>query len=178
MVGWLVGEVSLKDSAKMFAQFLIVSNRIVRRHLPQVFLVSGGLMQDGHNPSDYMAEALKYDIAPCFDIFGYHPYGHDDQLLAAQKSIEDSLRRSDLSDKPVWFTEYGTTNNKDRKNRLNSTFKEAKDLNAIFWFLNQDFGVINNTYGLVDFFGKRKPDFFLFKNLVKQHQSVASRSNK
>lgn len=145
-------------SAALFAAFLRTANSEIRKHQPDAFIISGGLFSR-ENDVPYLRHALGQGVADCFDIIGYHPYAN----LQAATEIQDRLARA--FGKPVWFTEYGTTDNDARTGIMTGMFAQKQQLNALFWFIDRDFGLFSDTYGLVDYLGHPKPDYALFKRL-------------
>lgn len=156
-----------EDSARLFATYLRTANGVIREYDTTAFIVSGGLFSRA-NASSYAQEVLKQDVADCFDVVGYHPYEDLGHFAKRQQELERE------TGKPVWMTEYGTTDNRQRADILRQTFAELPNLNGLFWYLDRDFGIFSETYGLADYFGHPKPDYRLFKHL--QAATMASRN--
>ena len=164
--GWLStnrtpeSNVAIEDgpSAQLFAKFLQVSNEVIRVHAPDALIVSGGLFSSP-NAIGYLRRIRSYGVDKCVDIIGYHPYANEGTFVQTQRQLEG------IAEKPVWFTEYGTVDNRARGGLLTSTFSIMPELNAVFWFIDRDFGIFSDTYGLVDYFGVPKSDYALFQSL-------------
>lgn len=117
-----------------------------------------------------MEAMFSHNIRNCIDIFGYHPYANAHQFIPVQDYLQTHLKRLG-TDIPVWYTEYGTTQNDERAKALETIFSQTNQLNAQFWFLDHDFGIFQDRYGLVDYFGHQKPEYDLFKKLLQRSQT-------
>lgn len=167
--------VSTEESAALFAEVLKIANEVIRPVAPDILIVSGGLFSH-ENVKDYMQAMFSHGISDCIDIFGYHPYANAHQFLLVQDYLQLYLDRLGAHI-PVWYTEYGTTDNGMRKIALTTVFSQSNKLNAQFWFLDRDFGIFSDTYGLLDYFGNPKPDYEMFKHMMQKSKTLAPIKN-
>lgn len=149
-------DIDEKASVALFAKFLHVANEVLRANNSNMLIVSGGLFSQA-NAVPYLTALLKQDIKGCIDIVGYHPYASIQGLAEQQRQLEA------LAGIPVWFTEFGSTDNDARAGLLESVFSQIGTINAFFWFLDRDVGIFNEPWGLVDYFNNPKPDFEIFR---------------
>lgn len=147
------------NNVRAFASFLRTANAMIRPNDRQAFIVSGGLFSR-ENSEGYLQQLMEQGVASCFDIVGYHPYANAGHFAEVQQRLER------LSGKPVWMTEYGTTDNNQREALLRQAFAELPRINALFWFVDRDFGLFSDTYGLRDYLGHAKPAYQLFQKLA------------
>lgn len=162
--GWPDLKNSVQNNIRLYKEILIETNKAIRKNHSQVILISAGLSPDGQPPEIFLKALNEKSMQSCFDIIGFHPYGKEGLL---EKTIEEIKAYSNTikdKSKPVWFTEYGTDRNSDRRRLILSTFKEVQSLEALFWFSERDIHIWNNTYGLVTYYYAKKPEFWLFKN--------------
>lgn len=172
--GWLSNErdknkltVPLKENAELFANTLRASNELIRPYAPNVILISGGLMSHD-NAGLFMQEMFSHDISDCIDVLGYHPYEYHNRLVEVQNIIQNFLKQNKAGEMPIWYTEYGVTENWKRAEYVSEIFSVRNNVNAMFLFTDQDFGVFDNTYGLIDYFGTPKKEYNLFKSYIQK----------
>ncbi len=111
-----------------YTRMLRVAYTEIKAVAPQVTVVSGGLAPtvttgDGRAVSDleFADEMFANGAGQYFDVFGYHPYGYNsppeqepspEQLNYRRvELIRQLMREYDLTDKPIWLTEFGWLRN-------------------------------------------------------------------
>ncbi len=163
---WLWSGYNGKDYVHAYANILSITNKTLRSIDTDWFLILGWFSPDGENPLVYLQSLYDLGSMKCFDMIWFHPYGFENRLTELKKTIQDiSIKNKDIG-KPIWFTEFGTTDEKNKQALLSNILKEVNTTDAFFWFSIKDFSPINNFYGLVDFFNNKKEIYNFFKNNI------------
>lgn len=180
--GWLTKDVSAKEHLGGYTMLLALTNKAVRKHDPDGFVILGGLASDQHRglPAESTMKTI-YGLGAkrCFDIFAYHPYGYQNQFPQARARVDRILKRAGDQGKPVWFNEYGWTDHKSMDRARNATvqtnpmmaaFAQRHAADALFWFSARDYSrkLGTPTFGLATHKGKKRPSFETFRELVAQ----------
>lgn len=177
--GWLTKKEDAGAYLGAYTLLLARANRIVRRHDPRGFVILGGIASDQHR--GLAAEAtmnVLYGLGAqrCFDIFAYHPYGYQNRFPEARARIDKLLRRHGDAAKPVWFNEYGWTDqasmdmarNMGAENPMIAAFRQAGVADAFFWFAAKDYSRRRGTptFGLATYELKKRPSFETFRAII------------
>lgn len=169
--GWPDDHRDVINNARHYAILLQAANRAIRLDHPDAVLISAGLSPDGQSAESFLRTVYATIGRECFDVLGLHPYGAEGRLEKLQQDAYKFLRLMQDEKKPVWFTEYGTDRNGDRARLLRSTFAEAAQLDALFWFNERDIHRWDDTYGVVTYDYVAKPEYVLFKQLLVRDSS-------
>ncbi|MDO8676251.1 MAG: cellulase family glycosylhydrolase [Candidatus Azambacteria bacterium] len=162
-----------KVNISKYVVYLSGMNTGIHASDPNAVIVLGGLSSSEENISlkNFLDGLYKEEGGRCFDVFAFHPYGFDGRFEEVKKELENQMKRYGDSGKPIWFNEYGTSDNNLRKDLLNILRDEIKVVPAFFWFSVKDFS-LKDPYGLVTAdFRKKEPDYSLFKALVESYQN-------
>jgi len=180
--GWLRDSDPAEPHLGAYALLLARANQAVRSHDPKGFVVLGGIAGDSRRtlPAERTMEVLfDLGIKPCFDIFAFHPYGYQNRFPEARQRIERILAAGHAKTKPVWFNEYGWTDQHEMSLEVNDTkdtnpmmavFSQRNVAEALFWFAAKDYSARRKTptFGLADFDLNRRPSFETFRKLVNE----------
>lgn len=160
-----------KIDVSKYVLYLAGMNEGIHESDPNAVIVLGGLSSSEESISlkNFLDGLYKEDGGRCFDIFAFHPYGFDGRFEGVKKELENQMKLRGDSGKPIWFNEYGTSDNNLRKDLLNILRDEIKVAPAFFWFSVKDFS-LEDPYGLITAdFRKKEPDYSLFKALVESY---------
>lgn len=161
--GWPFQTGVLQHDAKLYASVLTNANVAIRKYDPNGFIMLGGLSPDGISPHEYLAEVYAHSNPDCFDIVSYHPYGQSNRLTELQDELEAFLATQGDAHKPVWFGEFGTSDEVLVPSILHDVTHHAPALNALIWFSLRDLKSTGWNFGLVEYSGEKKPAFETFK---------------
>lgn len=180
--GWLTDREDARSHLGLYALLLARANEAVRTHDPKGVVILGGLASDQHRgvPAEETMDALyAYGIKDCFDVFAYHPYGYQNKLPEARARVDRILAAHGDTGKPVWFNEYGwteqramdmTRNDAASTNPMLAVFSQRDSADALFWFAAKDYSRRPGTpaFGLADFDLNKRPSFDTFRRLVEE----------
>lgn len=177
--GWLTKKHDAGAYLGAYTLLLARANQIVRRHDPRGFVILGGIASDQHRGlavEDTMNVLYGLGAQRCFDIFAYHPYGYQNRFPEARARIDKLLRRHGDAAKPVWFNEYGWTDqasmdmarNMGAENPMIAVFRQAGVADAFFWFAAKDYSRRRGTptFGLATYELKKRPSFETFRTII------------
>jgi hypothetical protein len=112
--------------------FLAQVAAFIRKRDPDAVIVLPGMSAPVGYPLDVWLEGvLQGGGADWFDIVNYHCYGPWQGYCRQREVLRDFLDRHNLSDKPVWMTENGSTRDSGltiRTNYPNSPESQAADI--------------------------------------------------
>lgn len=182
--GWLTKGTKVEPFLGVYTLLLARTNQIVRVVDPQGLVVIGGLASDQHrglNAETTMDRIYGLGAKNCFDIMAYHPYGYQGKFGQALRRVRNILARHGDANKPIWFNEYGWTdqnsmdlarNNTEKTNPMIAAFAQMRGADGFFWFSVKDYSRRLNapSFGLADFNGNKRPSFRTFKELVDRYQ--------
>jgi hypothetical protein len=178
--GWLTNRDSALDNLGLYALLLARANVAVRANDPRGVVLLGGLASDQHRglPAERTMDVLYgYGSRDCFDIFAFHPYGYQNRFPEARTRVDRILAAHGDAGKPVWFNEYGWTEQRAMDMTRNATastnpmmaaFAQRDSADALFWFSAKDYSAKPGTpaFGLADFKLNRRPSFETFRGLM------------
>ncbi len=178
--GWLTEDHDAWTNLPNYTRLLGIANEVVREHDPEGLVVLGGLASDQHRglPLEDTMEVLDgYGATGCFDVFAYHPYGYQNQFGEARARVQDTLDDIGRPDLPVWFDEYGWTdqdsmdlavNPTPADNPMLATFADKDVADALFWFSARDYSSRASapTFGLADADLVKRPSFTTFQTAL------------
>ncbi|MEZ4239253.1 MAG: hypothetical protein R3F59_24485 [Myxococcota bacterium] len=149
--GWLTDADDPYVNLPNYTRLLGIANEVVREVDPEGVVVLGGIASDQHRglPLEEVADVLYgYGAADCFDVFAYHPYGYQNRFPEARDRVQAVLDVHDDAEKPVWFDEYGWTdqasmdlavNDTAETNPMLAVFAQKDVADALFWFSAKDY---------------------------------------
>lgn len=165
--GWPKIGQSVQESAAVYASTLSAAAVAIRELDKKAFIISAGLSPQ-NDPESYARWLVKLTPPACYDAIGLHPYGQQGRFSAVQNNVVALLEQENRPQKPVWFTEYGTDNNRMRHELLQRLGEEARNAPITFFFTERDIGRFTDTYGLRRKDGSPKLDYASFKRLLSQ----------
>lgn len=182
--GWLNKRADAQQNLAGYAMLLARANAAVRAHDPRGVVILGGVASDQHRglPLE-KTMAILYDLGAgkCFDVMAFHPYGYQNQFPKARARVDRVMARYGDGNKPVWFNEYGWTEQKAMDlarngNRTNNPMLAALgqrgSADALFWFAAKDYSARRGTpsFGLATFDLEKRPSFETFTGFVRGNQ--------
>ncbi|MCA9494445.1 MAG: hypothetical protein KC621_31175, partial [Myxococcales bacterium] len=149
--GWLTDDDDAWTHLPDYTRLLGIANEVVRAHDPEGFVVIGGIASEQHRGLS-LAETMEvlygYGAQDCFDVMGFHPYGYQNRFAEARRAVQEVMDAGDAGDKPVWFSEYGWTDQESMDLDVNDTvdtnpmmaaFDQKDVADAFFWFSAKDY---------------------------------------
>lgn len=179
--GWLSRDYAARENLDLYALLLARANRAVRENDPQGVVLIGGLASDQHRGlpiEETMRILYGHGVRNCFDVMAYHPYGYQNQFPAARARVDAVLAAGGDAGKPVWFNEYGWTDQASMDLARNATaetnpmlaaLSQRDSAEALFWFSAVDYSGRRRapTFGLADYDGELRPSFRTFRSYVQ-----------
>lgn len=179
--GWLDKGVNARRMLGAYTLLLARANQAVRAHDPKGVVVIGGLASDQHRglpAEDTMDVVYGLGARDCFDVMAYHPYGYQNRFPEARARIDAILAAAGDSGKPVWFNEYGWTEQREMdmarnpdpgSNPMLAALGQRSSADALFWFAAKDYSRRAGTpaFGLATFDLELRPSFETFRNFVE-----------
>jgi polysaccharide biosynthesis protein PslG len=179
--GWLAHQHDARSNLGAYALLLARANRAVRQNDPQGVVLIGGIASDQHRglPLEQTMEILYgFGTRNCFDVMAYHPYGYQNQFPVARARVDAVLAAGNDRGKPIWFNEYGWTNQAEmdlarnsnqHTNPMLAALSQRGSADALFWFSAADYSrrPRTPTFGLADFHGRPRPSFETFRRAVE-----------
>jgi len=166
--GWAFESGDVQYDAKLFASILVKANQVIRDQSLDALIISGGLSPD-NDPRTFTKHMYEFVAADCFDIFSFHPYGRGERLVAVQTQWETYLAELGDSGKPVWFAEFGTSDEETTATVLRQLDGQMDELNAVIWFSLRDLKPTGWNFGLVEHDWQKKPAYDQFKKIVQNY---------
>lgn len=180
--GWLTDRHAAREHLDLYTLLLARANLAVRENDPQGVVILGGLASDdrrGISAEETMEAVYGLGARDCFDVFAFHPYGYQNRFPEARARIETIMARGGDAGKPLWFNEYGWTDQAEMDMAVNATpqtnpmmavFAQRHAADALFWFSAKDYSARWRTpaFGLADFDLNRRPSFETFRLLVRE----------
>ncbi len=178
--GWLDKGVNANAMLGAYTLLLARANRAVRENDPNGVVVIGGLASDQHRglPAEETMDAI-YDLGAkdCFDVMAYHPYGYQNRFPEARARIDAILAAAGDSGKPVWFNEYGWTDQAEMdmarnpdagSNPMLAALGQRGSADALFWFAAKDYSRRTGTpaFGLATYDLQLRPSFETFRSYI------------
>lgn len=178
--GWLASGANVEAGLRGYALLLARANAAVRARDPRGVVVLGGLASDQHRGLGMertMAILYGLGAGPCFDVMAFHPYGYQNRFGEARARVDAMLATHGDSGIPVWFNEYGWTEqdamdlarNPDAStNPMLAALSQRGAADALFWFAAKDYSRRRNTpaFGLATFDLQKRPSFQTFRSYV------------
>lgn len=156
-----------KESAEVYSRTLAAVSSAIREVNHNVFVISAGLSPQ-NDPVAYLRWVLRSTPPNCVDAIGGHPYGDEGNFKLVQRNAALLLEQENFPKTPLWFTEFGTSDNSRRGALLASLATDRHEAPITFFFADQDVGWLSETYGLRTLRGKVKhDDYASFKRLIK-----------
>lgn len=180
--GWLSEDDPAEPHLGAYALMLARANLAVRANDPQGIVVLGGIAGDSRRtlPVERTMQVL-FDLGAgdCFDVFAFHPYGYQNKFPQARARIDAVLAAGGAGEKPVWFNEYGWTDQHEMDLNVNDTadtnpmmavFAQRGAADALFWFAAKDYSgrLGAPTFGLADHELNLRPSYETFRRLVRE----------
>lgn len=179
--GWLGEDAPAFLNLPNYTRLLGIANEVVRAEDPEGLVVLGGLA-NSHDDTLALEQTMDvlygYGAADCFDVFAFHPYGYQNDFPAARARVQEVLDAWGDGDKPVWFDEYGWTDQDAMDLNVNATvatnpmlaaFDQKDVADGFFWFSAKDYSsrLGAPTFGLADYDLNRRPSFDTFRSLME-----------
>lgn len=178
--GWLTDGADVKAGLRGYALLLARANAAVRAHDPRGVVVLGGIASDQHRGLKIertMDILYGLGAGPCFDVMAFHPYGYQNRFPEARARVDSVLAAHGDRGKPVWFNEYGWTEqaamdlarNADAStNPMLAALSQRGAADALFWFAAKDYSSRRNApaFGLATFDLRKRPSFETFRQYV------------
>jgi len=182
--GWLTKRADATKNLAGYALLLARANAAVRAHDPRGVVILGGVASDQHRGlalEKTMATLYDLGVANCFDVMAFHPYGYQNQFPKARARVDSVMARHGDGNKPVWFNEYGWTeqgamdlgrNSNRTNNPMLAALNQRSSADALFWFAAKDYSAKRGTpsFGLATFDLEKRPSFETFKQFVRKNQ--------
>src|SRR3989344_437259 len=169
---WLDKKTKPEGYIGEYAILLAIANKEIRAVNPSAVVVIGGVSSDtitGMPYPDFTKKLLSYGSSKCFDIFAFHPYGHEGKFAQTVMELNSLFAQSGVAPKPIWFNEYGTPENKRLQYSADSMLKERGAVDAWFWFTLRDLRPNNRwNYGLTDYNFSKKPIYEILKEGIQK----------
>lgn len=179
--GWLDKGVDARKMLGAYTLLLARANQAVRANDPKGVVVIGGLASDQHrglSAEETMGIVYGLGARDCFDVMAYHPYGYQNRFPEARARIDAILAAADDSDTPIWFNEYGWTEQKEMdmarnpdadSNPMLAALGQRGSADALFWFAAKDYSRRAGTpaFGLATYDLELRPSFETFRNFVE-----------
>lgn len=171
--GWLSRDQSAQSNLGGYTLLLARANQAVRANDPSGVVLIGGIASDQHRglPLERTMQII-YGLGArnCFDVMAYHPYGYQGMFPQARARVDAVLVENQDTGKPVWFNEYGWTDQTAMDMSVNPTvstnpmlraLSQRASADALFWFSAKDYSGRSGTptFGLANFDGQRRPSF-------------------
>lgn len=168
--GWMSKGSSAEEYVGEYAALLAVANAAIRRSDKDAVIVLGGVSDDdvaGMPYPKFFDALFSYGVSSCFDVIAFHPYGRYGTFAATADEIRAIAKRSGI-EKPLWFNEYGTDNDRELDTALTALFNEREAADAWFWFTLRDLRPNRRwSYGLTDYEFNPKPAYERLKDLLR-----------
>lgn len=178
--GWLTRTAPARENLAPYTLLLARANQAVRQNDPEGVVLIGGIASDQHRGiplEETMARIYGLGARDCFDVMAYHPYGYQNRFPAARARVEAVLAAGSDAGKPIWFNEYGWTDQRAmdlavnptaRTNPMLAALGQRGTVDALFWFAGKDYSGRRGTptFGLATFDGQRRPSFETFRAFV------------
>lgn len=178
--GWLTSDHGARESLGGYTLLLARANQAVRANDPQGVVLIGGLASDQHRGlplEETMATIYGLGARDCFDVMAFHPYGYQNQFPAARARVDAVLAAGGDAGKPVWFNEYGWTeqeamdlarNATSADNPMLAALGQRGSADALFWFSAVDYSRRRDapSFGLANYEGVPRPSFETFRSFV------------
>lgn len=164
--GWLTNKEDPGKNIEHYALMLARANVAIHTEDPHGVVVLGGLSPDGYPYRDFLDRLYALGAGKCFDVVAFHPYGR----VGKFKEVADDLRKHMSphgdANKPIWFNEFGTDNQKNVASMLTTAFNERSAVDGIFWFTLKNFKRIGYDFGLITYKGERRDIYQTFRSLI------------
>lgn len=178
--GWLTRSQNVKANLSAYTLLLARTNQAVRRNDPKGIVVLGGLASDqkrGITAEQTMQVIYDLGGKNCFDVMAFHPYGYQNRFPEARARVEAILAAGKDGGKPIWFNEYGWTEQAEMDIKINpdsgsnpmlAALKQRTSADALFWFAAKDYSAKLGTpeFGLATFDLRKRPSFETFRHFV------------
>jgi polysaccharide biosynthesis protein PslG len=178
--GWLDRNADARGNLGAYTLLLARANAAVRRHDPEGVVIIGGLASDQHRglaAEETMDVIYGLGARDCFDVMAYHPYGYQNRFPDARARIDAIMAAHGDRGKPVWFNEYGWTEQAEMdmgrnpdagSNPMLAALGQRGAADALFWFAAKDYSGRLNTpdFGLATFDLELRPSFETFRSFV------------
>lgn len=170
--GWLDRKTKPDGYIGEYAILLAVANQEIRKIDPTAVVVSGGISSDdvaGMPYPTFITTMLSFGAKQCFDVFAFHPYGHEGKFGKTSAELHTLLGDDTKSITPIWFNEYGTDKDEKLVYSVNAMHDEVGVVDAWFWFTLRDLRPDHRWgYGLTDYTYNKKEAFDVFKKYFGQ----------
>ena len=113
----------------------------------------------------------------CFDIAAYHPYGLPEQFHVSAEKYRGLMTVQGITGRPLWFNEYGTTEDNERAELIVKAFAHSNAADAFFWFTLRDLAPIGENYGVLDYQYTQKPEYQTLKDSYMNAQKTTTSSS-
>lgn len=165
--GWLDKVTKPEGYIGEYAIILAIANEEIHKVNPTAVILNGGISSDdvhGMSYRTFLSQMLSYGTESCFDVLAFHPYGHEARFATTTKELRDILVQYKVGERPIWFNEYGTDEDKRLPYTIESMYKEKDVVDAWFWYTLRDLRPNHRWgYGLTEYDYVKKDAFEIFK---------------
>lgn len=165
--GWGARRDDAKKLLARYAETLARTSEVIRASDQNAHVILAGLSSDGMPAADFLDVLYRGGVSACFDIVALHPYGFEGKFADAYKLIHDVFVKNGDAGVPIWFNEYGTTDESRREAVLRDAMAQRTIPDALFWFSLVDYNQSDGHYGLIRGDGTEKPAYAVFKTLLQ-----------
>ncbi|MBI4976569.1 MAG: hypothetical protein HZC28_03760 [Spirochaetes bacterium] len=154
------------------AQYAIVLARAnigIHRADAAAAILMAGLSPDGYPWEKFMQMMCHLHALNCVDIINFHPYGWADRFPELIAKISNVMRPYGVPMKPVWFTEFGTSEEQMLDAILIKGLTQRGAAGGFFWFCLRDIRPDSEKYGLLRYDFSKKTAYHLFTNYLHQN---------
>lgn len=170
-VGFLPPNVEPREFVDGYAIVLMSANRAIHDVDPKAFVITAGLSISGMPPQEFFTRIIS--LAPnCFDIAAYHPYGLPGQFQKTAEKYRSIMSAQGIIGRPLWFNEYGTTEDAGRAKLISAAFTERSAADAFFWFTLRDLALFGENYGVLEYNYARKPEYWLLRDAFTKSTGI------
>jgi hypothetical protein len=156
---------SPRESAALYARTLTAASSAIRAQHKTAHIISAGLSPQ-NDPESYARNLVRLTPPSCYDALGLHPYGQQGRFDKVRRNVAMLMDQEKSSQKPIWFTEYGTDQDTQRAGLIESLRYERTAVPITFIFAERDLGRwFTDSYGLRRKDGSPKADYEAFKRL-------------
>lgn len=156
-----------KDYVEAYVSILAESNKIIRENDPSAIIVLGGLSPDGYPPFNFLEDIYALGAKECFDVIAFHPYAYSNNFSGAMSELRKIASKSGDGLKPIWFDEYGTTDNEHRLQIASATIAQKNIPDGLFWYTFIDYSASKyDSWGFLKADGSKKAEYGLLHELL------------
>ena len=137
----------------------------IRASAPDAIVLFGGPSEAGMAPQLFVDYVYTLGGKDCFDVLTHHPFDYLNKLDELAAQMQKRLNAWGDSNKPIWFTGFGTLSDPKRSEIVTQVFAERKAVPGFFWFGLRDSS--EETWGFMRTdWSRKEPAYTTFKTLL------------